>query len=59
MDNTDGRGAMTAATDGVRNVHTLRDATAAIQLAAKLIGEQLDELEGELMSVLRLSGSRR
>ena len=48
MDNTDRRGAMAAASDGVRNVHTLRDA------AAKLMGEQLDELEGELMRVLRL-----
>ena len=40
----------------VRSVHTLRDAAAAIQLAAKLMGEQLDELEGELMRVLRLVG---
>jgi hypothetical protein len=56
MDNTDRRGAMAATTDGVRNVHTLRDAAAAIQLAAKLMGEQLDELESELMRVLRLVG---
>ena len=40
----------------VREVHTLSDAAAAIQLAAKIMGEQLDELEGELQRILRLIG---
>lgn len=40
----------------VRDVHTLIDAAAPIQLVAWIMGEQLDELEGELMRLLRLVG---
>jgi hypothetical protein len=47
-------GIVDAASDGVHRVHNLRDAALAIALAARLMGEQLDELEGELHAIMAL-----
>jgi hypothetical protein len=48
-------GILDAAGDGIHRVHNLRDAALAIALAAKLMGEQLDELEGELHAIMGLT----
>jgi hypothetical protein len=56
MDTTDIRGAMAASTDGVRNLHLLRDAAAAIAVAPSAYDADIGRSEAELMHVLQIVG---
>jgi hypothetical protein len=53
MDPTDARGILAAATDSVRDVHSLRDFIIAVKTGSEVAVAMLDDVEKALIKILR------
>jgi hypothetical protein len=53
MNRIDARGILAAATDSMRDVHSLRDFVVAVEVGAKTTVTMLDDIEAALIKILR------